>query len=204
MTTHTATQTAATQITAIDPRPYYRAALTWVAGLIAAVPAERLTDPTPCDGFDVRTLLGHLVTTVRRARVIAEGRRVDEVPFVSTGIADDELAGTYAADADAACAAWAEDARLDVTVVVPWGEVPGRGAVWAYLSETLVHGWDLAVATRQHPEADPDTARAALAAIPQTLPAEPRGGPVPFDPPVEPADGAGPTERLANWAGHRR
>jgi hypothetical protein len=31
-----------------------------------------------------------------------------------------------------------------------------------------------------------------------------RGGGIPFDTVVESAPGAGPTERLANWSGHRR
>ena len=31
-----------------DPRPHYRTALAWVRDLAAAVPADRLTDPTPC------------------------------------------------------------------------------------------------------------------------------------------------------------
>jgi len=43
-----------------------------------------------------------------------------------------------------------------------------------------------------------------LAVMTQTLLAEPRGVPnIPFDPVVESAPGAGPAERLANWAGRR-
>jgi uncharacterized protein (TIGR03086 family) len=82
--------------------------------------------------------------------------------------------------------------------------VPGRGAVGAYTSETLVHGWDLAVATGQDSEADPELAEAVLALARWAIPAEPRGGHVPFAQPVEPAAGAGATERLANWSGHAR
>ncbi len=67
-----------------------------------------------------------------------------------------------------------------------------------------MHGWDLAVATGQDAEADPGLAVAALAQARQILPAAIRGGDVPFADVVEPAPDAGPTERLANWAGHRR
>jgi uncharacterized protein (TIGR03086 family) len=81
---------------------------------------------------------------------------------------------------------------------------PGRAAVLAYTSETLVHGWDLAVATGQDPEAGPAVAGPVLAAMQRFLPAEPRGGPIPFDAPVQPGAGAGPTEQLANWCGHAR
>ena len=103
-----------------------------------------------------------------------------------------------------ATAFWADGARLDALVTVPWGRVPGHAAMWGYIREALVHGWDLAVATGQDVEADPNTARAALIETQQALPAEPRGGSIPFAAPVDPPDGAGPTERLANWCGHAR
>jgi hypothetical protein len=67
-----------------------------------------------------------------------------------------------------------------------------------------VHGWDLAVASGQDAEADPASATAVLVETRQVLPAEPRGGPIPFAAPVEPQHGAGPTEQLANWCGHSR
>jgi len=98
----------------------------------------------------------------------------------------------------------AGDAILDRAVTAPWGRVPGRVAMYGYLSETLVHGWDLAVATGQPAEAPTEIAEASLAAAPRLLPAEPRGGHVPFAPPVQPAPDAGPTERLANWSGRAR
>ena len=82
--------------------------------------------------------------------------------------------------------------------------MPGRVALWGYIGEALVHGWDLAVATGQRTEADPEVATATLAAAQTILPAAIRGGDVPFAAVVEPAPDAGPTERLANWAGHRR
>jgi uncharacterized protein (TIGR03086 family) len=187
-----------------DPRPGYRAALDWVTGLAAAVRPDQLALPTPCPEFDVRDLLGHLVATVRRAVAIAEGTSPLDVPVVVTDVADHDFATTYAQDAKRALDAWADEARLDAVVTVPWGQVPGRGAVGAYTNETLVHGWDLAVATGQDSETDPELAEAILAVAQRAIPAEPRGGHVPFAPPVEPGPGAGPTERLANWSGHRR
>lgn len=67
-----------------DPRPLYHEALAWTTGLIEKVREDQLTASTPCADFDVRTLLGHLVATVERARVIGEGGDPSTVPLVVT------------------------------------------------------------------------------------------------------------------------
>ena len=194
----------ASMTTNTDPRLHYRTALTWVRTLADGVPADRLADPTPCAEWDVRGMLGHLVATVDRLRVIGEGGDPQTTPRVVEGVADDGWTDALIAAEDKMAAVWADDAVLDELVTVPWGRVPGRAAVWGYIREALVHGWDLAVATGQSPEADPVTAEAALAETKRVMPAEPRGGPIPFAAPVAPRPGAGPTEQLANWCGHTR
>ena len=185
-----------------DPRPLYADALRWVAGLVART--DGFEQPTPCAEYDVRALLGHILATVLRARVVGEGGDVSAEPVVVTGVPDDGWSDAVAAATEKMQAVWADDTLLDRPSTVPWGTVPGRGAVWGYLNEALVHGWDLAVATGQVAEADPAIAEAALAAVQRFLPADMRGEGIPFNPVVEPALGAGPTERLANWSGDRR
>ena len=180
------------------------AQLAWIRALADGTPVDRLTAPTPCSDWDVHDLLGHLVATVDRARVIGEGGDPRAMPWIVTGVADDAWSDALSTAEDKMAAVWTDDGRLDALVTVPWGQVPGRAAVWGYLSEALVHGWDLAVATGQRPEADPGAAGAVLAQMQRVLPAEPRGGPIPFAAPVSPRPGAGPTERLANWCGHAR
>ena len=184
-----------------DPRPPYRAAQRWVTGLIAAVRPDQFGSPTPCPDFDVRTLIGHLVATTERARVIGAGGSPSDVPLVVPNIPDDAAGEAFAASAARVWEVWDDDTRLTASVQVPWGTVPGAEALWGYLNEALVHGYDLAVATGQPAEADPAVAAPVLDRIAGILPGGFRGGPVPFAAVVEPAAGAGPTERLANWSG---
>ncbi|MCS3781109.1 TIGR03086 family metal-binding protein [Tsukamurella ocularis] len=184
--------------TATDPRPSYAAATAWVQSLLAAVTEEQLALPTPCDEFDVRALGEHLVAVIMRAEALATVATVEGQPFR----ADEHDAATYGAIRERALAAW-DVAPLEREVTVPWGVVPGFAALGMYVNETLVHGWDLAVATGQTAEfPEPALPEGVLGVVKSVLPADFRGGDVPFGPVVEPREGAGPTERLANWNGH--
>ncbi|OOL30148.1 hypothetical protein GQ85_21635 [Rhodococcus rhodochrous] len=187
--------------TASDPRPLYRDALAWVASLIDEVRPEQMTDPTPCPEYDVRALLGHLVATVDRGRVIGSDGDPLSVPEFLTGVPDD----AWHAELERAQAhyrkVWSDDDLLDRPVVAPWGTVPGRAAVLSNLNEALVHGWDLAVATGLPAEPNPVLVEAAFVVARSKIPASVRGGRVPFGAAVEPAPDASPVERLANWSG---
>ncbi|NLE78868.1 MAG: TIGR03086 family protein [Rhodococcus sp.] len=187
-----------------DPRPLYRDALGWVAELITGVQPDQFDSPTPCSEFDVRTLLGHLVATVERARVIGEGGDAGSIPLVMEEIDDAGYTDAYQSAIDRMWTVWNDDALLDAEVTPPWGKVPGRGAIGGYLNETLVHGWDLAVATGQKCEAEPAVAEAAVGMAKAMIPASPRGDFIPFAEVVDSAPDAGPTERLANWSGHSK
>ena len=184
-----------------DLRPQLTRAQQWVERLIAGVTADQLDHPTPCDDFDVRRLIGHLYTGAQRVEVMAGGGDARTVPFVAElPIAD--LDAGYRERAVASQRAWAA-ADLSAPVTAPWGTIPGAAAIGGYLQEAVTHAWDLAVSTGQQAEAEPGLAEAALAAAYKALPAEPRGGNVPFGPVVEPEPYATGTELLVNWTGRR-
>lgn len=182
----------------LDPRPLYRDALAWVTTLIDNVDADQMSLPTPCPEFDVATLMSHQLAGVRRARTLGDGGDANTVPFLLEG--SGEPTAAYEGEATAARRSWENAETLDTVVRAPWGTVPGRAAVWAYVNETLVHGWDLAVATGQPFEADPAIVEPVLLAAVRAIPSDTRDF-MPFDEAAEPRDGAGPTERLANWSG---
>lgn len=188
--------TTTTQTT--DPRSLYAAATSWVLDLVRGTTEDQLDRPTPCDDFDVRSLIGHVMATVARAESVALRGDIGDVGTMM----ESHDAQTLGSWRDRALAAWSDDDLLDRPVTVPWGNVPGRGALFGYTNEALVHGWDLAVATGQSCEApDQQIAETILPVMQQFLSADLRGGPVPFAPVVEPRTEAGATERLANWSG---
>jgi uncharacterized protein (TIGR03086 family) len=188
-----------------DPRPLYRRAVAQTEIVVAAVSPAQLGLPTPCTEYDVRALLAHIVGGLTRTALVGEGDP-DALarPAVAEGVPDDGWPDAYRAAADRAFAAWADDARLDALVEVPWGKVPGRFALAGYIQEVLTHGWDLAQATGQPAEGDPELALWALATAKRILPPDIRGAEgVPFGPVVDAPAGAGPHTQLAAWLGRQ-
>ncbi|MEV4433819.1 TIGR03086 family metal-binding protein [Streptomyces sp. NPDC049555] len=184
-----------------DPRPLLDRATAQVAELIARVPAERMADPTPCTEFDVRALLGHLVAGVRAAAALGEtGERTGLVP--PADVPDDGWAKAYEEGRERLLAAWADDAKLEAPISVPWGEMPGRAYLFSgCVLESATHAWDLSIALGGPVALDEELAERALEWAHRFLPAERRGEGVPFEP-VRPApEGADAYGRLAAWLG---
>ncbi|WP_433348560.1 TIGR03086 family metal-binding protein [Microtetraspora malaysiensis] len=124
-------------------------ALDMTAAIVEGITRDRLQAPTPCPGWDVRAELNHLVG----------GMRIFAAELTGTDVGarheDDWLGGDpYGAFAAAAAldhAAWHGPGALDTTVRLGFGAVPGPMAALIHLTELLVHGADLAVATgREH------------------------------------------------------
>jgi len=189
----------------MDPRPLYRRAVAQTETTVAAVTQDQLALPTPCPEYDVRTLIAHITGGLTRTALVGEGDpEALTRPSMAEGVPDDGWPAAYRTAAARATAAWADDAKLDALVEVPWGKVPGRIALSGYVQEVLAHGWDLTQATGQPTEGDPELATWALAISRRILPPEIRGQEgVPFGPVVDvPAD-AGPYAQLAAWLGRR-
>ncbi len=186
-----------------DPRPLHRRAIAQTETVVAAVSPAQFTLPTPCPEFDVRALLSHIVGGLTRIALIGEGADALARPARADDVPDDGWLAAYRAAAARVVAAWADDATLDALVEVPWGKVPGRFALAGYVQEILVHGWDLARATGQETERDPELAQWALAGARRILPPENRGGEVPFGPVVPVPPDAGPYAQLAAWLGRQ-
>jgi uncharacterized protein (TIGR03086 family) len=189
----------------IDPRPLYRRAVAQTEAIVAAVTPGQLDLPTPCPEYDVRALLAHITGGLTRTALVGEGDpEALSRPAAASGVSDDGWPDAYQAGADRAFAAWADDAKLDALVEVPWGKIPGRFALGGYIQEVLAHGWDLAKATGQRTEGDPELALFSLATAKRILPPEIRGGDdVPFGPVVDAPADAGPYTQLAAWLGRQ-
>src|SRR5215207_9639280 len=96
-----------------DPRPLFHRAADQAQRLIAGTTPDQLNGPTPCAEYDVRSLLGHMVTGFRRIAHVAAGGNALDIPTVTQDV---EPSGWAQAVADARAkldAVWADDAVLD-------------------------------------------------------------------------------------------
>ncbi|MFF2125767.1 TIGR03086 family metal-binding protein [Streptomyces olivochromogenes] len=188
----------------IDPRPLYTRAGDQIAALVETVRPEQLAGPTPCAEFDVRTLLSHIAGGTRRIAVVGAGGDGMAVrPFLD-GVEDDRWSAAFDEVRTEARKSWADDARLDALVTVPWGEAPGRIALSGYVMEAVTHTWDLSESLGRPLALDPELAEFALGIARRVLPDERRDDEeLPFDSAVPAPEGADAYGRLAAYLGRR-
>jgi uncharacterized protein (TIGR03086 family) len=201
-----------------DPRDLLARAMATAATTIRGVTPDQMELPTPCHDFDVRGLIAHLVAVLDRIEVIGSRGNVFSVPAQSEMLPDDAWSTRWATTAHTALDAWADDALLDADRQLPWTVLPGRAALAIYVNELTTHTWDLAHATGQQPEWDPEVLQLSLAAIHAELPdavrapqwAEvaaqmPPGVPfvAPFADAVDVPAEAAMIDRLVAWNGRR-
>lgn len=186
-----------------DPRPTFAASLNQVEHQVDALEPEDMDRPTPCEEYDVRTLIAHLVAVLRKLEVVRHGGDMRQVPDPAVEVDGDAVAALRRART-ALDEAWVEAAALDPEYSVAWGTMTGCELLDAYTHEFTVHAWDLAQASGRGPELDPTLAEAAIEWFSSNVPADDRsdeGGP--FGPVVPVASGADEYTRLAGFVGRQ-
>ena len=143
-----------------------------VEALIAGIKPEQTRLPTPCSSWDVRALVDHLIADTREFTVMAEGGGWEE------GEADVRRAdwlAEFRAGAESLLAAWRRPQALDGTIQLPFAGHAGPWRVNQQMVEFTLHAGDLAKATRQPMDLDPELAEAALQWGRENVPPEQRG-----------------------------
>jgi uncharacterized protein (TIGR03086 family) len=133
-----------------------------VAALLPAIRPEQLTDPTPCPGFDVATLLDHLVTLTDAFTHSARKTPLGAPEEPSAAHLDPEWRTALPDMLAELTAAWKDPEAWEGTTSAGGLEFPASEVGAIVLNELVVHGWDLARATRQRFSVDAASARACL------------------------------------------
>ena len=127
------------------------------ASTVRLVGEDQWSLPTPCDGWTVRELVGHVASGCRMATALAGGgSRNDAIAVLGV----DHLGHDPTSSIDAALAAQLEAfAQPDVDGQLfhhPAGDMPGAQVLRFRITDLLVHRWDLARAIGADETLDPD------------------------------------------------
>jgi uncharacterized protein (TIGR03086 family) len=125
--------------------------------VLAGVGHEHWELATPCEGWDVRELVNHVLGGNVRYTMLLHGAGADEMAATRAvdHIGDDALASFDKSASDVA-AAFEESDALERTVHHPAGDRSGFDLLWLRVAEWTVHAWDLARAIGGDETLDPD------------------------------------------------
>jgi uncharacterized protein (TIGR03086 family) len=185
----------------MDPINVLQRTVDQTGQIVAGVKPDQLGAATPCSDWDVRALLNHTVAAVRMFDTAARGGDVDLSIFAEDNVGDDPGVA-YDAMATRLREALATAGVLDAMWNMPFGTVPGMMAIGFATLEIAQHGWDVARATGQQPEFDPDVTETAFATA-RMAPADQVRVPGVFGPEADCPDGAPEHDRLAAFVGRR-
>ena len=172
------------------------------AAVLDGVRRTELDRPTPCASWSVRDVVNHMVGGAGFFAELAEKGAVSD-----RGDDTDSTTADFAAEfrqvAGRLVAAFRAPDAMAKPMKMPIGELPGSVCVCIAAGDIFTHGWDLARATGQPAEFDPDVAAWLLAHIEPILPDEMRGkdGEAAFGPRVEISSSAPAIDRLMAFEG---
>ncbi|HET6811723.1 MAG TPA: TIGR03086 family metal-binding protein [Acidimicrobiales bacterium] len=180
-------------------------ALASTAAVLANVKADQLDDPTPCASWKVRDLLNHIVGGTYFFATIAETGGPPASDAAPGDFSTGDFNAIFDEGARRAVAAFRAEGAMEKQMTLPFGQLPGAVFVNIAATDSFAHGWDLARATGQATDLDPDLARQLLDNARSFLPDAMRGadGQAPFGPRVDVPDTAAPADQLAGFLGRR-
>lgn len=173
--------------------------------VLANVTPEQLEiGATPCASWSVKELVDHVVNGTTFFAAIAEtGTPPAEDGYPA--FTPDGVVEAFDAGSSRAVRAFAADGAMERIMHPPFGDIPGSVFVNIAAGDAFMHGWDLAKATGQSTDLDPEVAAQLLAFAQAFLSDDLRGpeGQAPFGPRQEAPAGATAADTLAAFMGRR-
>jgi uncharacterized protein (TIGR03086 family) len=169
--------------------------------VLAKVQPGDLAAATPCASWDVSALVNHFVGTARWwAAIVTGAGAAGEVGYPAG-----DIVAAYEGSIEIATSAFATEGVPGQTFLLPFGEFSGAALLGLAATEQFTHGWDLARATGQHTDLDPELATELLAGARLAITDAYRGpdGVALFGPATQAPAGASPADQLAAFLGRR-
>lgn len=162
------------------------------AGVLANVKPEQLGLPSPCSEWDVKAVVDH---------VIGGNHWVENLVGVESASVPDDLLEAHSQSAAAAQAVFAASDGLTRMFELPFATLPGSAFIGLRTGDVLAHAWDVAAATGQSTDLDPEVAAEALDGAKAMLTPSFRGPGRPFGEEQPCPAGASKADELAAFLG---
>ncbi len=149
------------------------AALANTTRLVRGITDGQWDRPTPCQEWNVRQLVTHTAGVMANFRNGAAGKPVAGDPdHFDLGT---DPGATMAKLSAENVAAWQERGELESPITLGDNEFPGMVGLNINMLDAYVHGWDIARATGQQADLDPELCTTMLEFARQVVPEAPRG-----------------------------
>lgn len=171
--------------------------------VVDRIEPEQLDDPSPCEAWTVRDVLNHVTAGAEMFAICVRDGEVSDAQLGEIMMGDrlgDDYKASFRRATDDANAAFALPGAMDRIVKLPFGEMPAGMAVNIAIFDVTTHAWDLAKATGQSTDLDPETVTIAYQ-VAQTMLTDDWRNAGMFGPSVAVADDAPVADRLAALAG---
>lgn len=159
------------------------------ADVLSRVQPDQLGNPTPCTEWTVRDLIDHVIS----ANNSVADRCGDPV--------EGDLVAAHAVSVARAREVFAASDGMTRIHKLPIGEIPGAQFLKMRITDVLLHSWDLAKATGQDTDLDPELATAVWPMAHELIQPAFRGPGRPFGPPQPCPDARSAADQLAAFCG---
>ena len=180
----------------VDPLVAHQRAQDAFAGVLANLSPDQFGAPTPCSEWTIRDLIEHVIAGNEHVGQWAGSH--EEPPA-----RPDDIVAAHRAAAVAAQEVFARPGGMAAVFKLRFGEVPGEVFIGMRTTDVLTHAWDLAAATNQSTDLDPELATEQLAAARAIVAPQFRGPGKPFGDEQPCPPGRTAADQLAAFLGRK-
>jgi uncharacterized protein (TIGR03086 family) len=180
----------------MDPLVAHQRAQDAFAGVLANVSSDQFGAPTPCSEWAIQDLIEHVLNG---NELVGIWSGCNEEPPARP----DDTVAAHRTTAAAAQEIFARPDGMSMMFKLPFGEFPGQFFIGMRSSDVLTHAWDLAAATNQSTDLDPELAAEQLAAVRALVGPDFRGPGKPFAEEQPCSAERAPADQLAAFLGRK-
>lgn len=150
-------------MTVVTTGDLYIRAMSATSAYLDGVRREQWLNATPCSEWNVKQIANHIISENLWAAELLQGKSIAEVGNRLDGdLTGADPAAAYRASVQAATAACSAPGAMDAICHLSFGDYSGAEYAGQLLLDTLVHGWDIAKATGQDTQLNPELVTACL------------------------------------------